>query len=141
MAEQIWPNAKSIDRTMFGARVLVPTPSSRRANRIRGFSPSQVLAQALATRAGSLGRQIFVEPTLKFTRKTDNQKRLDKTARIENLKGAMTATSPVNSAFFGVGAVLVDDVITTGSTLSEASRALIQAGWKPLSFITFAETL
>jgi predicted amidophosphoribosyltransferase len=141
LTEQIWPNAESIDRTMLGARVLVPTPSSRRANRIRGFSPSQVFAQALAKRAGLLGRYLVVLPILSFRRKTDNQKRLDKAARIENLKSAMTAIAADSRTHLGAGAVLVDDVITTGATLSEASRALTQAGWKLLTFITFAETL
>ena len=141
LAEHMWPNVESIDRTMFGCKVLVPAPSGRRANRIRGFSPSQVLAQALAKRAGLLGRQLIVLPILSFTRKTDNQKRLDKASRIENLKGSMTASAPDSRTRLGAGAVLVDDVITTGATLSEASRALTQAGWKLLSFITFAETL
>jgi predicted amidophosphoribosyltransferase len=40
----------------------------------------------------------------------------------------------------GFSAVLIDDVITTGSTLREASRCLTEAGVTVQGFLTFAET-
>lgn len=135
------PDLATCEQVFQEARVLVPAPSSKRANRIRGFSPAAVFAKALVRRAGQLGLVLIVQHPLRFERLTQNQKRLNKLDRQANLAGSMVAVAPPAGSSFGTAVVLVDDVVTTGATLAECSRALSQAGWQPLSFVTFAETL
>jgi predicted amidophosphoribosyltransferase len=57
-------------------------------------------------------------------------------ARSANLGGAMRARAPAP----GVVALIVDDIVTTGATLVEASRALVAAGWSVAGAAVIAAT-
>lgn len=141
LAARMFPNAQVASLALAGARVLVPAPSRRQANRTRGFSPAALLAQALAARGRLLGLGLVVHQPLRFTRTVQDQKLLDRAGRQVNLEGSMVASPRVSGGRFGTGVAIIDDVVTTGATLREATRALTQAGWQPLTFVTFAETL
>ncbi len=109
-------------------RVLfVPVPTSRSAFRRRGYRvPELLLRRAGATpsrllaRAGGRG----------------DQRGLDVAARAENVRGSMRARR--GSA--GERVILVDDVVTTGSTVDEAARVLADAGFHVLSVAALAAT-
>ncbi|MCD6405957.1 MAG: ComF family protein [Planctomycetes bacterium] len=102
----------------FDAVVGVPLHRGRRNN--RGFDQGQILAQYTA---GALG--IVHRPgLLKRARATRSQVGLSKTARMRNVKGAFKAAPGGNLETV----LLVDDIMTTGATLSEAARALKRAG-------------
>jgi predicted amidophosphoribosyltransferase len=62
---------------------------------------------------------------------------LSVSARLANLDHAMRAHPPPAP---GIAAVLVDDVVTTGTTLREARRALCAAGWPVLGAAAVART-
>jgi len=101
--------------------LVVPVPLHWRRRWQRGFNQSQLLAQALARRlnvpcAGGLRR----------VRHTPKQPTLSPTARRENMRNAFRAAR--TAGIDGKSVVLVDDVLTTGSTAHEASRALRAAG-------------
>ncbi len=89
--------------------------------RQRGFNQSQLLAR----HAGySLG--IEVKEALIRTRRTDAQVNLGSEERAINVVGAFAVQQAIPVA--GLSIVLIDDVITTGSTLSACADALIDAG-------------
>jgi predicted amidophosphoribosyltransferase len=67
----------------------------------------------------------------------EDQARLDSDARRKNLVESMLADSRVA----GRHIVLFDDVVTTGSTILEAGRAVASAGGILVGFLAFAETI
>lgn len=105
--------------TMAVDRILaVPLYPGR--ERRRGYNQSALLAQRLAQRA-----EIPLDNTLlSRTRDTPSQTALDHAARARNVRGAFQASEGA----LGLSLLLVDDVFTTGATLSECGRALKVAG-------------
>jgi predicted amidophosphoribosyltransferase len=88
----------------------------------------------------------FEASLVSLNRKVKDQALLNLEEREENLTGAMAAApfQRVSGRLIDDSrrnVVLVDDVVTTGATLREMHRALLEAGWNPLFFVTFAETL
>lgn len=110
--------------------VLVGLPSATAATRKRGFVPAELLAERLARR-----RSLRSTHALVFSRKIFDQAGLSKVEREANLIGSMLA-KPVHGPI-----MLVDDVITTGASMREASRAMTAAGNQVVGFITIAETI
>lgn len=108
-------------RAPAGGVVLVPVPSAPAAARRRGGDHVQRLAASAARRLGvrSVG-------ALRLVRPVRDSAGLGAVARYENLAGAM-AGRPARP---GVVAVIVDDIVTSGSTLAESVRALRHAGWQ-----------
>ncbi len=102
-----------------GPAVVVPIPGTRGRVRARGFDPAGVVAREVASElALPYPRSLLVR-----ARDTRSQTGLGRRARRLNVAGAFrTAASPPARV------VLVDDVVTTGSTLAEAARTLRRAG-------------
>lgn len=97
-------------------------PVSRRRNFERGFDQARLLAMAVGKIWG-----VKAEPTLRKLRHTRAQSSLDDpAARKRNVKDAYTALCP--DRVRGRRFLLIDDVCTTGSTLSAAAGALAEAG-------------
>jgi predicted amidophosphoribosyltransferase len=115
--------------------VLVPVPSAARAVRRRGFDATLAMARSAARRLRSR-YPISVAATLVQTRGVRDQAGLDARARQANLAGGFRLRAPVPTG----SAVLVDDLVTTGSSLSEAARVLRRAGVPVLGAATVAAT-
>src|SRR5690606_34711792 len=100
---------------------LVPVPLHPAREREREFNQAKVLADLLSELSG-----IPALNALSRVRYTTTQTRLDRRERMENLRGAfeLRQTCPVQSRHL----LLVDDVLTTGSTLDECARVLRAAG-------------
>lgn len=75
-----------------------------------------------------LGGRVVVADVLAPTRVTRDQSALDAAQRASNLAGAMTVRERHRSALRGAVCIVVDDLVTTGATLTEAARALQAAG-------------
>jgi ComF family protein len=99
--------------------LVVPIPLHARRLRERGFNPACELARAVARAV----RRRLAPRALARLRDTASQTGLSRAARSRNVRGAFRARAPVPPRIW-----LVDDVVTTGSTLSEAARALRRAG-------------
>lgn len=134
--------------------VLVPAPSSKLNYKTRGYSPARLLAKRLRTvllahPADYRGwKTVSVANVLKLTAGAADQAGLNRRERVLNLAGLMRAKLPPNhlseACLDGSETwivVLIDDIVTTGSTIGEMNRSLKVAGWKPAFFLTFAETL
>lgn len=109
--------------------VLVPVPLSAARERSRGYNQSAVLAEFLARAL----RMPLARGLLRRRRDSITQTALTPEARQANLRGAFAAGGAVRGV-----PVLVDDVFTTGATLAEAARALLDAGAGRVSGLTFA---
>lgn len=106
-------------------------PSSRKNFAKRGFVPAKVIASRLS-RAWYLP---LVE--IHFSVDREDQSELDKLHRLDNRAGTMRLRRPL----LGKRVLLVDDIVTTGATLSEMARAIGESGGHASGFITVAETL
>ena len=121
--------------------LLVPAPSRKSAIAQRGFVPAALLAKSVARQLRKLGIPAQQIGMLRMNSKVADQTGLNRQQRSQNLAGAMYCKTKPVAAFLNHRLVLVDDVVTTGATLREMNRCLSEAGWQPVSFLTFAETL
>jgi ComF family protein len=116
-----------------GGEVVVPVPVHRSRRRERGFDQAELLAEACARR---LGRPIW--HALERHERTAAQHALGRTDRARNVGGAFAVRPGWSAALRGRWLVLVDDVMTTGATLSACAGALLAAGAAAVSALTFA---
>ena len=127
--------ANAVDRQLgrdFDLMTYVPISSLRR--RRRGFDQTLLLAKAA-------GRALGLEPrrTLKKRSLVKPQSRtLDRAERQRNIRGAFQVIDA--EAVRGKRILLIDDVLTTGATVSEAARVLMEAGAKSVDAATLAVT-
>ncbi|MBC7358008.1 MAG: ComF family protein [Desulfacinum sp.] len=113
------------------ADLLVPVPLHTHRLRQRGFNQSSVLAGRLARKTGRKVERVLIRH-----RKTRPQTRLSREERLENVRGAFQAAAP--HMVDGKKVVLIDDVFTTGTTLSECARVLKRAGAASIAAVTAA---
>jgi len=110
-----------------GRCVLVPVPSSGASVRERDGDHVRELAVRAASSLRRAGVGVRVVPALASVGPRRDQVGLGRDARAANVAGTVRATSralALRDADLAV--VLVDDLVTTGSTLSEATRALAE---------------
>lgn len=119
--------------------LIVPIPLHRSRHRQRGFNQAEQLAAGLV-RALRRQRDTAVpqveKSCLRRRRATPPQTGLSASARRENLRGAFQVIEP--DQVQGRGIVLIDDVMTTGATLSECARVLKRAGAVQVLGLTLA---
>jgi ComF family protein len=129
MARLDWPADVRRERT-----ALVPVPLATERERERGYNQSELLARAIATR---LDLPVWTD-VLDRVRQTTSQTRLTPEDRLRNVSGAFHAPAPIRAKLRGAHVVLVDDVVTTASTLNACAAALFDGGARILSYMTFA---
>ncbi|WP_237738801.1 ComF family protein [Alcanivorax hongdengensis] len=116
-----WPDADA----------LCPLPAHWRRRWLRGFDQSARLTARLAKQW-----QRPLLPALQRQRPTPHQQGLRASQRRHNLRRAFRCVQPVT----GLHLVLVDDVMTTGSSARAAARCLLDAGARRVSVWTLART-
>jgi len=116
------------------ADVVVPVASSKSRVKARGYDPVAELAKAFAETEGFK----FVGDVI--TRKRDTRPLAGLSAR-ERRGEIMGAFSPVEGKSIDGAMILVDDIMTTGSTLDDAARALKVAGAERVYALTVARDI
>ncbi len=100
-----------------------------------GFNQAVILARQIAKRFSlpidfmTLQRAVFTKPQVGMGRED----------RSVNVRGAFTVRKPERTA--GKRILLVDDVYTTGSTLTECTRTLLKAGADSVAVLTLAKAV
>ena len=126
---------KCIDENQISCDSITWVPLSRRRLRRRGYDQAELLAKLIAKHLGQSPVRL-----LKKLRDTPPQ---SKTGSVEkrraNIAGAYACLRP--ELVQGKQVLLVDDIVTTGATLSEAARVLKKAGAKEVICATLARSL
>ena len=112
--------------------VVIPVPLAFERIRQRGFNQSHYIARAFASAAGCR----LVADRLLRVRHTAPQQTLALKERRRNIRGAFA----VEGSFSGQSVMVVDDVMTTGSTLDEVARMLKRAGASHVHNLIVART-
>ncbi len=121
--------AGSLDGGWFDLVVPVPLHRSRLAR--RGFNQAALMAKGVAQRINTP-----VSDKLKAVRRTRDQVELSAEARRANVAGAYASRGPVAGR-----TLLVDDVFTTGATLSECAGVLRKTGAIEVHALTLCRTV
>jgi ComF family protein len=116
------------------ADVVVPVPLSAIRRRMRGYNQAALLAEPVAA---FLGAALVAGVLHRADRRP--QQTLTGVERLRNLDGTITCALP--AMVRGRHVVLVDDVVTTGATLSACADALGRAGAGRVSAVAFARDL
>jgi len=122
--------------TLFDIRdydVVIPVPLHREKLKQRGFNQSLLLAREIA---GEFDLPVDLG-ALKRVRDTGPQVSLGGDKRRENVRGAFEAADLIK----GKKVLLIDDVLTTGSTVRECSRALVEKGALTVAVYTAARAV
>ena len=104
---------------------LVPIPSGPASNRRRGRDFINEMALLVAKDMG-----VAVLPLLEQQRLVRDQSKLNIASRRENLAMALSIKPQLRGNYSSESVVILDDLVTTGSTINEANRALTKAGFK-----------
>jgi len=110
---------------------VIPVPLSAKRLRERGFNQSALLARQLSAKHVD-------DEVLCRLRHTAPQSGLDRAARLNNLLHAMAVNPSRRSAVSNRRILLIDDVLTTGSTLTVCTQALLSAGAKQVNCAVLA---
>jgi ComF family protein len=115
--------------------MVVPVPLHPTRRRERGFNQSLILAKELA----SLRGLAIDDGVLRRDVPTPTQTRLKKRQRRANIAGAFSVGNV--EAIRDKRVLLVDDVYTTGSTLNECSKVLVEAGAASVECVAYARAV
>lgn len=116
------------------AQLLVPVPLNKWRYRIRKFNQAALLAKLVGD-----GCELPVcHDALVRVRATRSQVGLTAGQRRRNVGGAFRVPEHRKADVFGRSVVLVDDVITTGSTMQACARTLLRAGARSVDLLAFA---
>ncbi len=119
--------------------LVIPVPLHRRKLRQRGFNQAELIVKA-ALKAGPWKEKLQLRSgVLERCRETRSQIGLTRPQRRENMRGAFVVVR--QQEITGREILLVDDVFTTGTTVSECARVLRRAGASKVWVATVARTL
>jgi predicted amidophosphoribosyltransferase len=123
-----------------GPVTVVAVPSSSRAVRERGDDIVLALARRAASIARRDGIEVNVLRALHHGRVVADSSGLSALARAENLAGAFAVRRSARPFLTHARVVIVDDLMTTGTSITEAARALRACGADVIGAATIAST-
>jgi ComF family protein len=109
---------------------VVPVPLHRSRLRKRGFNQAGLLALGVAAEINAP-----VSDTLEVVRSTRDQVELSAAQRRANVAGAYRASAPLRGRI-----LLIDDVFTTGATMSACASTLVRAGAREVHALSLCRT-
>lgn len=113
-----------------GIDLIVPIPLARKRQRQRGYNQSRCLAEGISQATG-IAVNSHVVRRASFVKSQTQMRRQE---RQENVEGAFELKDP--ASVHGRHVLLVDDVITTGATMTACARELLKAGDVRLSLLS-----
>jgi ComF family protein len=114
---------------------VIPVPLHKKRKRERGFNQSDLIAELIYKKLSNLKQINFDNKNFQRKKYTNQQAKLNRIARFDNLKEAFIWTSP-NPAPKNI--LLVDDVYTSGATMQECARVLKKFGAQKVYAFTLA---
>lgn len=125
------------DRSGTGRRtVVVPVPTTASRLRRRGYNQAELLARRVSAVLDLPLCEALLRPTARRS-----QTALTPAERRENVRGTFGASTPASSRIRGARVLLIDDVLTTGATASEAAATLERHGAETVTLLTYARAL
>lgn len=118
--------------SVFETDIITWVPLSRKRLRQRGYDQAQLLARGIAAASGRRPEKLLNK--IKNTAPQSGSGARE--ARKANIAGAYSMVPSADAA--GKRIVIIDDIVTTGSTLSECARVLKAAGAKSVTAVTVA---
>jgi len=128
------PLAEYVGELGWPVDLVVPVPLGKERMKERGYNQVALLAMPLA----AINHWQYAPRALARSRETRSQVGLTIGERKENVSGAFLAKSALVS---GVTVLLLDDVATTGATVSACAAALMNAGVRTVYALTLARSL
>lgn len=116
--------------------LLIPLPLSKKRQRERGFNQTELVAQKMSEMDQGLHFTMCNNVLYKIKDTKSQTTIKDKKKRRENILGCFSVKD--REAVAGKTTVLIDDVLTTGSTIHEARRVLLEAGARRVIALTVA---
>jgi competence protein ComFC len=114
--------------------IVVPVPLSRQRMRERGYNQVGLVASPMA----SLADWTYLPQALQRIRETQSQVGMSAVERKQNVQDAFSANPRLVS---GKRILIMDDVATTGATISSCAKALQDAGASLIYALTIARAL
>ena len=138
LAEAIEKLAASKSGLVSGDLTVIPVPLHSSKRRQRGFNQAELIVRAALKKLGSPNFDLAIN-VLERVRDTESQIGLTRPQRIRNIRGAFRVSHLSRVAERNI--LLVDDVLTTGTTASECARVLLRAGARQVLVATVARTM
>jgi ComF family protein len=129
--------ARAGSELLLDADLIVPVPLHQGRLMSRQFNQAEVLARAISNASG-VPEDAFCLARVKATQ---SQVRLTRSQRALNVQGAFRVPDDMAARIEGRAIVLVDDVMTSGSTANAASRALLRAKARRVDVLVFARVV
>ncbi|TSC77716.1 MAG: putative amidophosphoribosyltransferase [Parcubacteria group bacterium Gr01-1014_24] len=122
----------------FREPILIPIPLSAKRYRERGYNQAELICKELIKLDNNvnfkLENNILIKP-----RDTKHQAHIEnRSERLKNIIGSFTVKNESINLIKGRNIILIDDITTTGATLTEARKTLKQAGARKIIAFTVA---
>lgn len=117
-----------------GRVIITAVPMNPRRERERGYNQAALLAKEVAKRL----EQPFCKDLLERRKHTAPMNRLGRAERFDNIRGAFALKEGKEKQIQGERILLVDDILTTGSTAGACAETLLQGGAAGVWLLTFA---
>lgn len=118
--------------------ILIPIPLSKQRHRERGYNQAELLARELVKIDTDLNFKLLNNVLIK-PKDTEHQARIKNRAeRLKNIIGSFAIKLGSEDTMKKRNIILIDDILTTGATLSEAKKVLKSAGARKIIAFTVA---
>jgi ComF family protein len=115
--------------------LLVPVPMTKKALRKRGWNQCELIAREISKADGEKRMETRTD-VLRKTRDTGDQVGKTREERLASLESCMKVENDIEVR--GRNVIVIEDIVTTGATLGEAKRALLQAGARAVICVAVA---
>ncbi len=129
--------AKAGGELLGSSDLIIPVPLHYFRFVSRRFNQSAMLAHSLAKKTGIK----YLPGALKRTRHTTPQAGLSRSQRVQNVSGAFTLNTRYKLLIKGKNILLIDDVMTTGSTIEQCTKVLLKNGAMQVNVLTLARAI